>query len=84
MTNFEHAVIDLLKASKNQTKTAQLMRCGFNIVNWIMQLCTERGMNRRNYSEVTFEHLSIDDKSFKKGHNYITVLSPLHLAVYWM
>ena len=32
---FEHAVIDLLKATKNQTKTALLMRCGFNIVNRI-------------------------------------------------
>lgn len=72
---FEHAVIDLLKASKNQTKTAQLMRCGFNVVNRIMHLSTERGMNRRNYSQVNFEHLSIDEKSFKKGHHYITVLS---------
>lgn len=72
---FEHAVIDLLKASKNQTKTAQLMRCGFNIVNRIMHLSTERGMNRINYSQVAFEHLSIYEKSFKKGHHYITVLS---------
>ena len=72
---FEHAVIDLLKACKNQTKTAQLMRCGFNIVNRIMHLSTERGMNRRNHSQVTFDHLSIDEKSFKKGHHYITVLS---------
>jgi transposase len=30
---FEHAVIDLLKASKNQTKTAELMRCSFDVVN---------------------------------------------------
>jgi len=51
------------------------MRCGFNIVNRIMHLSTERGMKRRNYSQVTFEHLSIDEKSFKKGHHYITVLS---------
>lgn len=72
---FEHAVIDLLKASKNQTKTAQLMRCGFNVVNRIMHLSVKRGMDRRNYSGLTFDHLSIDEKSFKKGHHYITVLS---------
>ena len=72
---FEHAVIDLLKASKNQTKTAQLMRCGFNVVNRIMHLSVKRGMERRNYSELTFDHLSIDEKSFRKGHHYITVLS---------
>ncbi len=65
---FEHAVIELLKASKNQIKTAQLMRCGLNIVNRIMHLSAERGMKRRNYSQVTFEHLSINEKSFKKGH----------------
>lgn len=62
---FEHAVIDLLKASKNQTTTAHLMRCGFNIVNRILHLSTERGMKRRNYSQVNFEHLRIDEKSFK-------------------
>jgi len=72
---FEHAVIDLLKASKNQTKTAQLMRCGFNVVNRIMHLSTQRGMDRRNHSELVFDQLSIDEKSFKKGHHYITVLS---------
>ena len=72
---FEHAVIDLLKASKNQTKTAELMRCSFNVVNRIIHLSTERGMNRRSLSSLKFNHLSIDEKSFKKGHKYITVLS---------
>jgi transposase len=72
---FEHAVIDLLLASKNQTKTAHIMRCGFNVVNRIIHLSTTRGMDRRNYSKVAFGQLSIDEKSFKKGHKYITVLS---------
>lgn len=72
---FEHAVIDLLKASKNQTKTAQIMRCGFNVVNRMMHLSTKRGMGRRNYTKLVFDQLSIDEKSFKKGHQYITVLS---------
>lgn len=72
---FEAAAIDLLKASKNQTKTAELLRCGFNVVNRILHLSTERGMRRRNYSQLAFPHLSIDEKSFRKGHQYITVLS---------
>ena len=72
---FEHAVIDLLKASKNQSKTAELIRCSFNVVNRILHLSTERGMQRRNHSELNFAHLSIDEKSFRKGHNYISVLS---------
>jgi len=62
---FEYAVIELLKASKNQTKTAQLMRCGFNAVNRIMHLSTTRGMGRRNYTKLlVFDQLSTDEKSF--------------------
>lgn len=72
---FEHAVIDLLLATKNQTKTAKLMRCGFNIINRVIHLSTDRGLSRRNLSNLQFEHLSIDEKSFKKGHKYVSVLS---------
>jgi transposase len=72
---FERATIDLIKATKNQTKTSEIMRCSFNVVNRIMHISTERGMERRGLSELEFEHLSIDEKSFKKGHKYISVLS---------
>jgi len=72
---FEHAIIDLLKASKNQTKTAQIMGCGFNVVNRVMHLSTKRGMERRNYTELVLDQLSIDEKAFKNGHHYLTVLS---------
>lgn len=51
------------------------MRCGFNVVNRIMHLSTQRGMARRSYTNLVFDQLSIDEKSFKKGHKYITVLS---------
>jgi transposase len=51
------------------------MRCSFDVVNRIIHLSTERGMSRRALSSVSFDHLSIDEKSFKKGHKYITVLS---------
>jgi len=72
---FEHAAIDILKATKNQTKTAELMRCGFNVINRIIHISTERGLEKRDYSGYKFEHISIDEKSFKKGHQYISVLS---------
>ncbi|MGL1889287.1 MAG: transposase [Reichenbachiella sp.] len=72
---FEHAVIDLLKATKNQTKTSEIMRCSFNLVNRILHLSTARGMDRRDHADLKFKHLSIDEKSFRKGHNYISVLS---------
>ena len=73
--HFEIKVIDLLKATKNQSKTAEFMNCSFRLVNRILHRCTERGMERRQISKVPFEHISIDEKSFKKGHKYITVIS---------
>ncbi len=73
--HYETKVIDLLQITKNQTKTAMFMNCGFRLINRILHRCTERGMQRRNISKVPFEHISIDEKSFKKGHKYVTVIS---------
>lgn len=73
--SFEIRVIDTLLATKNQTKTSELMRCSFRLVNRIIHQCTERGMQRRSTKKHKFEHISIDEKSFKKGHHYVTVIS---------
>lgn len=72
---FESAVIHLLLATKNQTQTANLMRCKFDVVNRIMHEATRRGLERRKDVAEVFGHLSIDEKSFQKGHSYATVLS---------
>jgi len=72
---FESAVISLLLVSKNQTQTANLMRCKFDVVNRILHNATTRGLARRKDEEEVFEELSIDEKSFQKGHTYATVLS---------
>lgn len=71
---FEILVIDWLLATKNQTKTAQMLRCGFNLVNRIIHSASQRGMERRDKNTV-YEQLSLDEKAFQKGHNYVTVLS---------
>jgi transposase len=71
---FERLAIDFLLSTKNQTKTAELLRCGFNVVNRIIHNAVERGLKSR-LDDHCFEHLSIDEKSFKKGHKYVTVLS---------
>jgi transposase len=72
---FESAVINLLQATQNQTRTAGLMRCSFDTVNRIMHGATRRGMERRQEVEEMFENLSVDEKSFQKGHSYVSVLS---------
>jgi len=71
---FEEKVIDTLLATKNQTKTSSLLRCSFHTVNRIIHSSTKRGLERRD-KDIVYKLLSIDEKSFKKGHNYITVLS---------
>ena len=73
-SQFEEKVIDLLQATKNQTKTALLVNCSFSMVNRIMHNSVERGMKRRP-KELAFTNLSIDEKSFKRNHHYVTVLS---------
>ncbi len=45
---FESRVIDTLLASKNQTKTAGLLQCSFDLVNRIIHKATRRGLERRN------------------------------------
>ena len=75
---FECLAIDLLQATRNQTKTAKLLDCKFNVVNRILHRATERGMQRRGLEQEQLKHLSIDEKSFKKGHKYVSILSDPH------
>ena len=71
---FERRVIDTLLATKNQTKSSSLLQCSFSMVNRIIHQSTQRGLERRD-GEIVYKQLSIDEKSFKKGHNFVTVLS---------
>lgn len=71
---YEIAVIETLLATKNQTQTMKLMRCSFDIVNRILHNATKRGLARRNEDEV-IEEVGIDEKSFRKGHRYASILS---------
>jgi hypothetical protein len=62
---FEILVIDWLLATKNQTKTAQMLRCGFNLVNRIAHTSSQRSIERRD-KETVYEQLSLDEKSISK------------------
>lgn len=64
----------MLQATRNQTKTAKMLNVGFIQVNRILYNSVNRGLLRRNdIGEV--KHISIDEKSFKRGHEYVTILS---------
>lgn len=70
---FEAFAIDVLLAAKVQVSAAGLLRLSQSQVHDIMQRSVQRGVARRDKSEA-IKHLTIDEKSFHQGHNYITVL----------
>ena len=76
---YECFAIHLLKATKNQTKTAEMLRCGINQVHRIMHRAVARGESRRSLADV--RHISIDEKALKLGHSYATVVSDSDLGV---
>lgn len=72
---FERFAIDLLKACQNREKGKELLRISWDEINHIMEKAVRRGLQRREAELI--EYLGIDEKNFRKGHSYITVLSDL-------
>jgi len=72
---FEAFAIRLLQATANQSKTASILRVSPRNVHYIMSKAVKRGLERRKKFDL--EYLGIDEKSMRKGHNYITVASDL-------
>ena len=71
---FERFALDVLRATKIQSQAARLLRLSAGQMHDLMQRAGARGLSRRNREE-TLPHLSLDEKSFQKGHQYITALS---------
>lgn len=73
--HFERFAIDLIKATKNRQKAADLLRISWDEIDGIMKRAVKRGLNRRSDDAVPY--LGIDEKSFLKGHKYATVLTDI-------
>lgn len=72
---FNDYAIKVLKATHNQTKAGELLGISYEKVNRIMCTSVERGLQRRQLSKDAIPVINIDEKSYKKGHQYITVIS---------
>lgn len=72
---FEALVIQWLRATRNQTAVADRLRLSFDEVHRIMERAVERGLARRE--EYPMRQLGLDEKSMRRGHHYLTVLSDL-------
>jgi transposase len=69
---FESLVIDWLKISTTQALRLR-MGLSWNAVDGIMQRAVKRGLARREVVSPT--HLSVDETSFQKHHEYVTVVT---------
>jgi len=77
--SFEIFAIQVLQASLNQTKVARLLRISFSQINTIMKKAVMRGLSSR--SKANIEYLGVDEKSMKRGHNYITIMYDLKQGI---
>ena len=76
---FEAFAIRVLQATGVQSRAAQLLALSPGQVHDLMGRAVERGLKRRNSESqrdsAPLQHLSVDEKSHKAGHQYISVLS---------
>jgi transposase len=72
---FERMAIEVLMASASIQSACRLLRIGWESAQEIMRRGVERGLERRELEGL--KHLGLDEKSFKRGQSYITVLTDL-------
>jgi len=72
---FESFAIDVLQACSSVKAAAELMGLNWHQVNEIKRRAVARGLERRESAPI--KHLGIDEKSFRKGHNYVSLLTDL-------
>jgi transposase len=71
---FERLAIEWLKEA-SQSAVAGMLGLSWDEVHGIMQRAVERGLGRRAAQPLTY--LGVDEKSFRKGHRYVTIVTDL-------
>jgi transposase len=74
--SFECFALSVLQATKVQGRAAALLRLSPAQVHDLMGRAVKRGLARRDRTKV-MASLSLDEKSMKRGHSYITVLGDI-------
>jgi transposase len=72
---FEAFAIQVLQASRCVQSAAQLLGISWDQIHQIMERAVQRGLDRREEVEVPW--VGMDEKSFRKGHRYISLLNDL-------
>jgi transposase len=72
---FEGFAIEVLLASASVSQACELLGIGWDTAQQIMARAVERGLDRRQLDGL--KRLGMDEKSFKRGQSYITLLTDL-------
>lgn len=72
---FEAFAIRVIQACSNVKRAAKLMKLDWDAVHRIMERAVERGLERRELGRVSY--VGIDEKSFRRGQSYISLLVDL-------
>ena len=72
---FEAFAIEVLQAARSVKAAASLLGLSWDAAQTIMDRAVERGLERREVTPI--RHIGIDEKSFGRGHDYITVLTDI-------
>lgn len=72
---FEAMAIKVLQACANVSSAAGLLGLSWDAVHCIIERAVERGLERRSLEGI--HHVGMDEKSFGKGHDYVSVMTDL-------
>lgn len=72
---FEAFAVQVLQSCGNVKRAAALLRVDWESAHRIMQRAVERGLQRRSLEAV--KQVGMDEKSFLRGHRYISLLTDL-------
>lgn len=72
---FEARAIEVLLGTRSITDASRLLRLGWDACDRIMRRGVERGLQRREIAELKL--VGIDEKSFRKGQDYIALMTDL-------
>ena len=73
--DFECYAIDTLQINQVIHGTATLLNITDAQVSYLMKKSVARGLERRKNCVQLVNYLAIDEKSYKEGHHYVTILS---------
>ena len=72
---FEAMAIEVFKAAANVSAASKLLGLNWESAHKIMERAVERGLLRRELDDI--KHAGMDEKSFGKGQDYVSILSDL-------